>query len=160
MKTQLLKICIAVLAVAGLVACNGNGVDQRDAFTGNYTFVATGTFDIYAGASKLVSLPLNQEGSFTITKEGEKDQVNIIGYNDTIHAKVNGNTLTLEANEYTTTINNIELRLNFNYGKATLVNNVLTWQSDVTGTGKYNSITASGNGTVTVVGTKKTESNE
>ena len=87
-------------------------------------------------------------------KKGDKDQVNIIGYNDTIQATVSGNTLTLEANEFDVENSGMVLHLNFVYDKATLKDDVLTWQSDVTGSATYMGITANGNGSVTTTATK------
>lgn len=156
MKTsKLAKMFVALCAMSALVACGGSGqVDQRDQFVGAYSYKASGSLDFYAGDRKILSVPLNEEGTLTIAKSGDKDQVNIIGYNDTIRAKASGNTLILESNDYTQTKSGLTVQMHFTYGKATLTDNVLSWQSDVTGVGTYMGITANGNGSVSVVATK------
>ena len=79
----------------------------------------------------------------------------IEGWNDPINATVSGNQLTLESNNYDTMYGEIALQLSFSYGKATLTDKRLTWNSDVSGQGKYGSYTATGTGTVTMTATKQ-----
>lgn len=156
MKRNLLKkLFFAAMAVVMLAACGGtNEVDQRDAFVGAYAYTATGSVDFQTGFFQ-VNLPLNESGTFTIRKEGDGDKVVIEGYNNPINATVSGNQLILESNTWQSTSGGIEFDLTFTYGKATLSENQLTWDSDVYGTAKYSSITADGNGTVSVVAIKQ-----
>ena len=156
MKRNLLKkFVIAAVAVFALAACGGtNEVDQRDAFVGAYAYTATGSVDFQAGFYQ-VNLPLNETGTFTIRKEGDGDKVVIEGYNDPINAVVSGNQLSLESNTLHSASGAIEFDLTFTYGKATLIDNQLTWNTDVTGTAKYSSITATGGGTVSMVAIKQ-----
>lgn len=155
MKTKIFQLILAAMMIVTFAACNQNEVNPRDSFLGTYTYEANGAIDIYANAIKIMSVPLNQTGNFTVIPEGKGDRVAIVGYNDTIHASVSSNTLILQSNEYKTTQNNTELQLHFSNGKATMANNVLTWQSEVTGVGKYNNISASCNGTVSVTAAKQ-----
>ena len=154
-KTKFIQLSVAVAAFLGFAACNPTStMDERDAFVGVYSYQSTGKIDFYAGSKVILSKSLNEEGTLTISKKGDKDQVNIIGYNDTIQATVSGNTLTLEANEFDVENSGMVLHLNFVYDKATLKDDVLTWQSDVTGSATYMGITANGNGSVTTTATK------
>ena len=159
MKAKIfLKCMIAAVVMVTLAACEGGNtpekIDQRDAFVGAYDYVATGNVVLQTSFTP-VTIPLNDKGTFTISKVGDKDQIVIVGYNDSINATVSGNQLVLETNTYNTTLSSIEVQLTFNYDKATLTGNQLTWNSDVYGTGTYNAISASGTGTVSVVATKK-----
>lgn len=156
MKRNLLKkLFFAAMAVVMLAACGGkNEVDQRDAFVGVYAYTATGSVDFQAGFFQ-VNLPLNETGTFTIRKEGDGDKVVIEGYNNPINATVSGNQLILESNTWQSTSGGIVFDLTFTYGKATLSENQLTWDSDVYGTAKYSSITADGNGDLSVVAIKQ-----
>ena len=156
MKRNLLKkLFFAAMAVVMLAACGGtNEVDQRDAFVGAYAYTATGSVDFQAGFLQ-VNLPLNESGTFTIRKEGDGDKVVIEGYNNPINATVSGNQLILESNTWQSTSGGIEFDLTFTYDNATLSENQLTWDSDVYGTAKYSSITADGNGDLSVVAIKQ-----
>lgn len=156
MKRNLLKkLFFAAMAVVMLAACGGkNEVDQRDAFVGAYAYTATGSVDFQAGFYQ-VNLPLNETGTFTIRKEGDGDKVVIEGYNDPINAVVSGNQLILESNTLHSSSGAIEFDLIFTYGKATLIDNQLTWNTDVSGTAQYSSITATGGGTVSMVAIKQ-----
>lgn len=156
MKRNLLKkLFFAAMAVVMLAACGGtNEVDQRDAFVGAYAYTATGSVDFQTGFLQ-VNLPLNETGTFTIRKEGDGDKVVIEGYNNPINATVSGNQLILESNTWQSTSGGIEFDLTFTYDNATLSENQLTWDSDVYGTAKYSSITADGNGDLSVVAIKQ-----
>lgn len=155
MKRNLLKkFVFAAMAVVMLAACGGNEVDPRDAFVGAYAYTATGSVDFQAGGLQ-VTLPLNKTGNLTISKVGDGNKVVIEGYNDPINATVSGNQLILESNTWQSTSGGIEFDLTFTYGKATLSENQLTWDSDVYGTAKYSSITADGNGDLSVVAIKQ-----
>ena len=79
----------------------------------------------------------------------------IEGWNNPINATIAGNQLILESNEYTTNYGDIALQLSFTYHKATLVENKLTWDTDVRGEGRYSSFSATGAGTISVVATKE-----
>ena len=156
MKRNLLKkFVFAAVAVFALAACGGkNEVDQRDAFVGAYAYTATGGIDFKAGGLQM-TLPLNKTGNLTISKVGDGDKVVIEGYNNPINATVSGNQLILESNTWQSTSGGIEFDLTFTYGKATLSENQLTWDSDVYGNAKYSSITADGNGDLSVVAIKQ-----
>lgn len=71
-----------------------------------------------------------------------------------INATVSGNQLTLESNNYDT-MYEITLKSSFSYGTATLADNRLSWNTDVSGEGRYGSYAATGSGTVSMVAIKK-----
>ncbi len=150
MKTKnLFRLCVAALAMVAFAACSSNGPDARDAFVGKYSYEATGSIDF-----QIVKVPLDEKGTLTISKKGDKDQVIITGYNDTINATVAGNVMTLENATYSETIQGVNCVMNFEYDKASLTDNVLRWTSKINATGQYSVMQAQGTGTVSVVATK------
>ena len=56
-------------------------VDPRDAFIGAYTYDAKGSVDFDFGITRY-SVPLNNQGTFTISKSGDGNKVVIEGWND------------------------------------------------------------------------------
>lgn len=155
MKNIFLKCCLAVLVLATFVACGGpTEVDPRDAFIGAYSYEATGNADFYYGPLHW-DIPLNEQGTFTISKVGDQDKVVIKGYYDPINATVSGNQLVLESLEYDTMYGDIEFHLVLNHNKATLADNKLTWSTEVDGIGQYNGLSTTGTGSVSMVATKQ-----
>ena len=157
MKT---KIFMLIAFAAMLMSCGGiqteepTQTDVRDKFVGRYAYEATGTVLVDLGAVHY-NIPLNETGTFSISKAGDKDQVILVGYNDTIQAKVSGDQLILESNVINTQYNSIALQLTFSYGQATLTGKQLSWNSDVTAYATYSVFAATGTGTVSVVATKQ-----
>ena len=152
---KFIQFCLAAVVLVAFAACEKKSeVDPRDAFVGAYTYVAKGSVDFIFGITNY-SAPLNNQGTFTISKSGDGNKVVIEGWNDPINATVSGNQLTLESNEYETTYGEIALQLSFSYGTATLADNILTWDTEVSGSGRYSGFAATGNGTVSMVATKK-----
>lgn len=152
---KFIQFCLAAVVLVAFAACEKKSeVDPRDAFVGAYTYVAKGSVDFNFGITNY-SVPLNNQGTFTISKSGDGNKVVIEGWNDPINATVSGNQLTLESNEYETTYGEIALQLSFSYGTATLADNILTWDTEVSGSGRYSGFAATGNGTVSMVATKK-----
>jgi len=149
------KLFFTLVAMICLISCEGNGVDSRDAFTGEYTFAASGSADLYMGATKLYTIPLDETGTFAITKAEEEGEVLITGYNDTIRASVSGKNLLFESTTASYEYEGVKIQLTFIYGKATLDGNQLHWNTDVQATGSYGALSASGSGQVAVVATKK-----
>ena len=129
--------------------------DARDIFIGSYSFEATGIVDCYSGATKVMSIPLDEKGTFTISKTDINDRVNIVGYNDTIHATVDGNQLILESNTYSINQNGLDMTFSFTYDKATLKQNQLSWDTDVNAKILYNGMTFTGQGQVSMLATKE-----
>lgn len=157
MKTRFFMF-IALATMLG--SCGGpqteepTQTDMRDKFVGKYAYEATGTVLVDLGAVRY-NIPLNETGAFSISKAGDKDQVILVGYNDTIQAKVSGDQLILESNVINTQYNSIALQLTFSYGQATLIGKQLAWESDVTAYATYSFFAATGNGTVSVIATKQ-----
>ena len=157
MKKYFYNSCMILAVLFALTACGENKeVDQRDIFVGAYSYEATGSVDFNFGITSY-SVPLNEQGIFTISKSGDGDQVVIEGWNDPIYATVSGNQLTLESNNYDTTYGGIALQLSFSYGKATLVDDRLTWDTNVSGKAQYSGLSAIGEGVVSMVATKNVE---
>lgn len=157
MKKNFINCCMILTVLLAWTACEGNKeVDPRDAFIGAYTYSASGSVDFNFGITSY-SVPLNEQGTFTISKSGDGDKVVIEGWNDPIYATVSGNQLTLESNNYDTTYGGIALQLSFSYGKATLVDDRLTWDTNVSGKAQYSGLSAIGEGVVSMVATKNVE---
>jgi len=152
---RLVKFFFTLVAMFCLISCEGNRVDPRDAFVGEYSFAASGSVDLYMGATKLYTVPLDETGTFTITKAEEDGEVLIIGYNDTIHASVSGKHLLFESTTTNYEYEGVKLQMTFVYGKATLEENQLHWNTDVQATGSYGAFSASGTGQIAVVATKR-----
>ena len=152
---KFIQFCLAAVVLVAFAACeNKKEVDPRDAFVGSYTYDAKGSVDFNFGITNY-SVPLNNQGTFTISKSGDGNKVVIEGWNDPINATVSGNQLILESNNYETKYGEITLQLSFSYGTATLSDNQLTWETEVSGTGQYSSFAANGNGPVSMIATKK-----
>ena len=150
---KFIQFCLVAVVAIVFASCNGNGVDQRDNFVGVYSYTATGSVAFNLGITNY-TVPLDEQGTFTISKEGDGNKVVIKGWNDPINATVSGNQLILESNEYDTTYGGIALQLSFSHGKATLAGNQLTWVSEVNGKAQYSGYAATGTGTVNMVATK------
>jgi hypothetical protein len=153
MKRIFFMCCTAAMLIA-FSSCSDK-VDPRDTFIGAYTYKATGNMEFSFGTFKL-PIPLDNEGTFVIAKSGEKDQVVITGYNDSIHATVSGNQLVLESNIFTETYEEAEVQMTFSYGKATLANDTLRWDTDVLGVALYNGYSLTGKGNISMVAHKDT----
>ena len=155
MKKYLFIAITLIVSALAFTACEKDKVDPRDAFIGEYDFNATGSVELYAGSTHLLDVPLDEAGTLAISKAEEEGQVLIIGYNDTIHAAVSGNNLFLESTVYTQEYNGATIMMTLVYGKATLEENQLSWETDVQATATYSVLSGSGTGHITVVATKK-----
>ena len=153
-------MCLAAIVMLGFASCGEpqteepTKVDVRDKFVGTYAYEATGTVQVSLGAVNY-NIPLNETGTFSISKVGDQDKVVLVGYNDTIQAKVSGDQLILESNVVNTQYNSIALQLTFSYGQATLSGKQLAWESDVTAYAVYSIFVATGTGTVSVKANKQ-----
>lgn len=155
MKKILFFAFVLVVCAVTFTACERNDVDSRDSFIGEYTFNATGDVELYVGSTRLFNVPLDQDGTFIISKAEEEGQVMIVGYNDTIYAAVSGNNLFIESTVTNEEYNGATIKMTFIYGKATLVENRLSWETDVQATATYGVLSGSGTGHISVVATKK-----
>ena len=152
------KISWMLAMVLVLVACSKEDkeeVDPRDAFVGTYDYKATGNVDIYTGGVKTLSSPLNDNGTFSISKYGDENKVVIVGYNDSIRAVVNGDQLALESNTITYSYGQFNLQMMLSYENAKLVDKKLNWEADIMAMGTYESYSINGNGHVSMEATKK-----
>ena len=111
--------------------------------------------DIYTGGVKTLSIPLNDNGTFSISKYGDENKVVIVGYNDSIRAVVNGDQLALESNTITYSYGQFNLQMMLSYENAKLVDKKLNWESDIMAMGTYESYSINGNGHVSMEATKK-----
>ena len=148
--------CFILLIAVALCACErAGGGDARKAFLGDYTFVSNGDIDLYAGAVKVVTVPLDKEGEMSIVPADKSNTVWIVAENDSALAYVSDSELFMESTTDTTTIGGISMEMSYTYGKASLVENKLSWSTDVVITATYKAMTLSGKGTVDIVATKK-----
>ena len=122
-------VCV-LLSFQGCPTTDPEPVDPRDAFVGVYSYQSEGGLEADLGITTF-KLPLDGTGEFTITKVGEGDQVQLIGYNDTINASVSGQNLILDINTIATTVKGYNMQLQFANTTATLTDNILNWQTDL-----------------------------
>ena len=130
--------------IVTLICACTEKVDQRDAYVGVYDFEATGNLDFYYMGVSVMSMPLDEKGTFSISKIGDKNKIAIVGYNDTIYATVSGNQLTLETTTYSFHDGGVDMEVTFTYDKAKLDKNRLTWHTDVYAVANYNGMNAKG----------------
>ena len=150
---RFIQISIAAVIGIALAACD-NKVDPRDAYVGVYNYEAVGTV-VFNAAIVTLTVPLDESGTMTITKQGNEDKVLIEGFHDPIQATVSGDKLVLEAGTYTMEQSGIIYEMVLNHGNATLNEKQLSWNIDIQGTARYNSITVPGNGSAVVTATKQ-----
>ena len=158
MKTKL--FLLATLVTLLFVACDQKNTptttttaDSRDKFVGEYSYVATGNVSINLGFSTL-DIPLNDEGTFEITKGESENEVLISGYGTSIPAVVSGNQLILESTTNNMEYEGAEVILTFTHGRATLEGTQLTWSTTVTALVTYSTLNATGNGQISMVADK------
>ena len=156
---NVMRMFAVVAAVVALSACENKGpkTDPRDVFVANYAFTSTGEIDLYVGDLKIITAPLDQRGEFSIVLGNEANTVFVISGNDTALAYVSGNNLFMDPTTDRATYGEMEMELNFTYGKATLEEDVLILPSDVDVIATYRDYNLSGHGQVEVVATKKLE---
>ena len=155
---NLAKVCAILMTVLTFAACEGSKqepTDPRNAFVGNYSFVTTGNIDLYAGSKKIVTVPLDKKGDMSITLGEVSNTVWIISSGDSALAYVSDNQLFMDPSVDEMTFGELVMHLSFTYGKATLNNETLTWNSEVEITASYKDLTLTGSGQVEIVATKK-----
>ena len=109
-----------------------NSVDNRDAFVGTYEYVTEGEMTLSGPMPGLnPKLPLNTEGTFTISKVSDKDSVLISGAINgklaPFKAIVKGNQLEFVGDEFSAKGENFEVILSISNHNAPVVNDTLTW---------------------------------
>ena len=156
-----LKSAFAILlAILTFTACERSkeeepSTDPRDVFVGDYSFESTGNIDLYAGAVKVVTVPMDQKGELAIAPGDEDDTVWVIASGDSVLAYVHDNQLFMDPTEEETSIGELAMELSFTYSKATLKDNKLSFSSDVEITASYKDYSLFGTGKVDIVATKK-----
>ena len=153
-KKFFLLFCLFLVLL--FTACS-ESVDPRDAFVGVYDFETTGSVDIYVSAVKLTTIPLNLNGTLTISKENTKDQVAIIWRNDTVHGTVAGEKMYVDNIHIDTTYHSLEAQLDIFPDPVQKDSTQLKCKSTVRARLQYSSYAGSGEGEVTIVATKQTE---
>jgi len=151
------RICAVMMAVLMLAACSKNDPesDPRVAFVGDYTFVSSGSIDLYAGATKALTVPVDEQGDMSIKLLDEANAVMVNVMGDSAKAYVTGNQLFLDPTEEHLTVGPVEMTAKVTFGKAPLVEGVMTIPADVDVTATYQSMNLLGKGTIEVVATKK-----
>lgn len=151
-------ICTIVMVAAVLCGCERGQVDPRVAFVGDYSYVSTGEIDIYLGVVPAGKLPLDYEGEFTLELGKASNELLMIDGNDTTVAVVSNNTIYLEPVTQIESMGGVDMEITYDYGEATLINNQLDWQVDVSVTATYQGAVLSGSGPIEIVATKKSSS--
>ena len=151
-------ICTIVMVAAVLCGCERGQVDPRVAFVGDYSYVSTGEIDIYMGAVPAGKLPLDNEGEFTMVLGEASNEILMIEENDTTVAVVSNNTIYLEPVTVIESMAGVDMEITYDYGEATLINNQLDWQVEVSIKATYQGAVLSGSGPIEIVATKKSSS--
>ena len=127
-------VLLALLLV--LAGCEKNStVDNRDAFVGTYEYVTGGEMTLSGPMPGLnPKLPLNTEGTFTISKVSDKDSVLISGAMNgkltPFKAIVKGSQLEFVGDEFSAKGENFEVSLSISNHNAPVVNDTLTWEDN------------------------------
>lgn len=153
-------ICTIVMVAAVLCGCERGQVDPRVAFVGDYSYVTTGEIDLYLDSVPAGKMPLDNEGEFTFVLGEASNEILMIEGNDTTVAVVSNNTIYLEPVKQTESMGGVDIEVIYDYGEATLVNNQLDWQCEVSVKATYLGSVLSGSGPIEIVATKKSSSPE
>lgn len=151
-------ICTIVMVAAVLCGCERGHVDPdpRVAFVGDYSYVSTGEVDLYLGGVPVgEQLPLDNEGEFTLVLGEASNEILMIEENDTTVAVVSNNTIYLEPLTQIESMGEVDMEITYDYGEATLINNQLDWQGEVSVKATYKGAVLSGSGPMEIVATKK-----
>lgn len=151
-------ICTIVMVAAVLCGCERGQVDPRVAFVGDYSYVSTGEIELYMGGKPVGELPLDNEGEFTFVLGEASNEILMIEENDTTVAVVSNNTIYLEPVTQIDSLAGVDMEIIYDYGEATLVNNQLDWQCEVSVKATYQGAVLSGSGPIEIVATKKSSS--
>lgn len=135
MKKYLFGLITILFVLAGCQ--NKSDVDVRDAFVGTYDYTTEGEM---TRETKITvpgfnpALPLDSEGTFTISKIGNKDSVLVEGaFNGKIppfKAVVEGNNLRVVQNQFSAKGSTFEVTLTVDNTIIPLKDNTLTWKAD------------------------------
>lgn len=153
-------ICTIVMVAAVLCGCERGQVDPRVAFVGDYSYVLTGEIELYMGDVSAGKLPLDNEGEFTLVLGKASNEILMIDGNDTTVAVVSNNTIYLEPLTQIESMRGVDMEITYDYGEATLINNQLDWQGEVSVKATYQGFVLSGSGPIEIVATKKSSSPE
>lgn len=152
------RTCAVLMTILLLTACDRTKqpeIDPREAFVGEYSFVSTGSVDLYLGEQKMASYPMNEQGEMSIALAQKPDEVMVIVENDTSLAHVADNYLLIEPSTAVEKFGEVEMTFSFTYGKAMISNSVLTFPTNVSISAAYQGKTVSGSGQVEIVAVKK-----
>lgn len=153
-------ICTIVMVAAVLCGCERGQVDPRVAFVGDYSYVLTGEIELYMDSVPAGKMPLDHKGEFTFVLGEASDEILMIEKNDTSVAVVSNNTIYLEPVTQIESMGGVDMEIIYDYGEATLVNNQIDWQVEVSIKATYLGSVLSGSGPIEIVATKKTSSPE
>ena len=151
----LTRTCAVLLAALMLSACENTMKDYREPFLGDYTFVSKGSVDMYDGATKLISIPMNEMGTLSILPGDDLNHVWVVAEGDSTLARVSDNELFMDPTTDVSKFGEVVMELSFTYGTATLEGDRLSFVTDVTVKATYQSQSLYGTGEVEIVATKK-----
>lgn len=148
------------MVAAVLCGCERGHVDPdpRVAFVGDYSYVLTGEIELYMDSVPAGKMPLDHKGEFTFVLGEASDEILMIEKNDTSVAVVSNNTIYLEPVTQIESMGGVDMEVIYDYGEATLVNNQLDWQVEVSIKATYLGSVLSGSGPIEIVATKKSSS--
>lgn len=134
----------------GFVGCSkdDSSDDVRDKYLGPWSTKTVGNLTLYHDGQVLVTVPLEEEGSTHVFKSGEKD----LKIGDKIYI-VNGNRLTGEVENFSSTQDGFNMVGTSTYS-GNLGDNIITINSDVTGTWSGEGLTGNFSGEIVIVMTK------
>ena len=156
-KDFLAGIAAMMSLVLVMSSCENNSQkNPGDSFVGKYNYVSSGQVDLYAGALKFSSLPMDNEGELSIVPADEPNTVHVIVENDTTIGHISGEYLFMDPIEATQTFGELEMTLSFTYTKATLRNDSLTFKTNVDVKAIFKDYDLSGKGEVDVIAMRQT----
>lgn len=157
MKKLIFKTLCVSLVVIFMTACEKEKEDPRDRYVGAYTFSETGSVDFYVEGTLITTIPMNSEGDFVITKDG--DGIKLSGENiDDMKGIVNSNEKILfEPASYQGISDGATVTISYVYGPASfdIRGNRLTWETAVVETVEKSNVTATGTGVLVMNAKKK-----
>ena len=151
------------MAAVLMVACNTNAVDPREKVIGAYDYVSGGQLN-FSFMQEKFEIPLEGEGSFTISKYGDKDRLKIEIFNDSVFAVLSKDEILIEEPVYTMEIaldsfgipmGRLEIEMEAANDKIQVVDSTLKWETDLEATIKLNGVGLAGRGPLSITANKK-----
>lgn len=130
-RLKFLTLVIIGLSIISLTSCNKDDdtmEDIRNQYVGTWNYIQSGSLTLYQNGQSIGTVPINENGSMSITKSGENDLI-INGQRFT----VSGTHLSSDPESITETTNGVNIVATSN-SNGTLGSNIITINSSITGT--------------------------